>query len=173
MSSKPVLMRIWNSWNSYIADRNAKSRLKFFGKYKEFSTRMIDLGIKRRTENELSSYPDKRLLWIKHHWAMIIVINGQTANMFLKIEPTGFSDGLDVVSEKKREVKDDRSFFCLIQLIIDDIYWHGRRRGRGNFNRDSERNKQCYYEHFKIEISTRNLRRDVESQIRRKVGLEL
>ena len=53
---------------------------------------------------------------------MIIVINGQTVNMFLKIEPTGFSDGLDVVSEKKREVKDDRSFFCLIQLIIGDIY---------------------------------------------------
>lgn len=35
---------------------------------------------------------------------MVIVINGQIVNISLKVEPTSFSDGLDVVSEKKREV---------------------------------------------------------------------
>ena len=43
---------------------------------------------KGKTENELSSYPDRRLQRIKHHWAMVIVINGQVVNMFLKIKPT-------------------------------------------------------------------------------------
>lgn len=59
---------------------------------------------------------------------MVIVINGQIVNMFLKIERTGFSDGLDMISEKKREVKDDYKVVlfcfvsCLIQLNIDAIY---------------------------------------------------
>lgn len=43
---------------------------------------------------------------------MVIVINGQIVNMFLKIKPTGFSDGLDVVSEKKREVNRLQGIFA-------------------------------------------------------------
>lgn len=49
---------------------------------------------------------------------MGIVINGQVVNMFLKIKPTEFSDELDMVSEKKREVNRLQGIFGLIQLNI-------------------------------------------------------
>lgn len=55
---------------------------------------------------------------------MVVIIKGQNVNLFLKIEPTGFSDGLDVGCEKKGEVKDDYKLFvvvCLIPLNIDAI----------------------------------------------------
>lgn len=41
---------------------------------------------------------------------MVVIIKVQNVNMFLKIEPTGFSDGLDVGCEKKGKVKDDYKF---------------------------------------------------------------
>lgn len=33
-------------------------------------------GQKRKTENELSSYPNERISWIKHHQVMVMVVNG-------------------------------------------------------------------------------------------------
>ena len=61
---------------------------------------------------------------------MGIVINGQVVNMFLKIKPTEFSDGLDMGSEKKREVDRLQGIFGLIQLNICPIYWDDRHRER-------------------------------------------
>lgn len=39
--------------------------------------------------------------------------NWSIAGYILKVEPTGFADGLDAVREKKREVKDDSKDFVL------------------------------------------------------------
>lgn len=70
----------------------------------------------------------------------MIVINGQVVNMFLKIKPTEFSDGLDIVSEKKREVYRLQGIFGLIQLNICPIDWDDRHRERSKFNSGSKRN---------------------------------
>lgn len=70
----------------------------------------------------------------------MIIINGQIVNMFLKIKPTEFSDGLDMVSEKKREVDRLQGIFGLIQLNICPIYWDDRHRERSKLNSSSKRN---------------------------------
>ena len=56
---------------------------------------------------------------------MGIVINGQVVNMFLKIKPTEFSDELDMVSEKKREVNRLQGIFGLIQPNICVLLFTG------------------------------------------------